>query len=196
MIVPAPLTTQLLQQKSQLDKKTASQKDLQQQLGTHYSIKESLEALQRDFAGYGDGTRILLTEGSADRQIFADLLKVSADLEVEGEAIGLHQNLEIAIFRIVQEALNNILKHAQASQVIVTARFLPRQTILEIRDNGKGFVVPQDASELAHSGSFGLMGLEERAQLFGGDISIQSARDEGTIVRVILPHKHATTSSG
>ncbi|OQY48290.1 MAG: hypothetical protein B6242_02725 [Anaerolineaceae bacterium 4572_78] len=121
---------------------------------------------------------------------------ISADLEVEGEAIGLHQNLEIAIFRIVQEALNNILKHAQASQVIVTARFLPRQTILEIRDNGKGFVVPQDASELAHSGSFGLMGLEERAQLFGGDISIQSARDEGTIVRVILPHKHATTSSG
>jgi len=81
------LNEQLLQQKSQLDKKTASQKELQQQLGTHYSIKESLEALQRDFAGYGDGTRILLTEGSADRQIFADLLKVSAELEVAVEMV-------------------------------------------------------------------------------------------------------------
>ncbi len=81
------LDDQLLQQKNLLDKKTLAQGELLQQLGTHYSIKESLESLQRDFAGYGDGTRILLTEGSGGRKIFADLLKVTADLEVAVEMV-------------------------------------------------------------------------------------------------------------
>ena len=81
------LNEQFLQQKNLLDKKTAVQNELQQQLGTHNSIKESLEALQRDFAGYGEGTRILLTEGSGKQQIFADLLKVSAELEVAVEMV-------------------------------------------------------------------------------------------------------------
>ena len=81
------LNEQFLQQKSLLDKKTAVQNELQQQLATHNSIKESLETLQRDFAGYGDGTRILLTKGSGKQQIFADLLKVSAELEVAVEMV-------------------------------------------------------------------------------------------------------------
>ena len=79
------LNAQLQQQKILLDKKTAIQKDLQQQLGTHSSIKESLESLQRDFAGYGEGTRVLLTEGFGKQQIFAELLKVSAEFEVAVE---------------------------------------------------------------------------------------------------------------
>ena len=78
---------QLLQQKNSLDKKTAAQNELQQQLGTHCSIKESLEALQHDFSGYGDGARILLQEGVGGKRIFADLLKVSAEFEVAVEMV-------------------------------------------------------------------------------------------------------------
>jgi signal transduction histidine kinase len=66
---------------------------------------------------------------------------------------------------------------------------LSRQIILEVRDNGVGFVVPKTTSDLARNGSFGLLGLEERASLFGGDISLYSAINQGTIIRVILPHK-------
>ena len=81
------LNDQLLQQKNLLDKRTAVQRELQQQLQTHYSIKESLEALQRDYAGYGDGARILLAEGSVCQRIFAESLKVPADLEVAVEMV-------------------------------------------------------------------------------------------------------------
>lgn len=114
---------------------------------------------------------------------------IEAHLHFEGEATGLSQDLEVAIFRITQEALNNIRKHAQATQVGVVVKFLPRQTVLEVRDNGVGFNVPETTSDLARNGSFGLMGLEERANLFGGDIAIQSALNQGTLIRVVLPHK-------
>ncbi len=114
---------------------------------------------------------------------------LSAQLHIEGEPVGLTPDMEVAIFRITQEILNNIRKHARASHVWVTIRFLPRQTLLEIRDDGEGFSVPENTADLARRGSFGLLGLQERANLFGGDISIQSAPAQGTIVRVILPHK-------
>ena len=114
---------------------------------------------------------------------------IAARLEIEGEAVGLSPDLETTIYRIVQEAISNIRKHAQATQVLVTVRFLPRQTILEVQDNGQGFEVPKSASDLAQKGSFGLLGMEERANLFGGDIAIQSAVGQGSIIRVILPHK-------
>lgn len=113
---------------------------------------------------------------------------IAVDLQIEGEAVGLSQDLEVSIYRIVQEALSNIRKHAQAAQVWVTVRFLPRQTIVEIRDNGIGFDVPKDTTDLARRGSFGLMGLEERAHLFGGDLILQSAPGQGAAVKVILPH--------
>lgn len=114
---------------------------------------------------------------------------ISAELETEGQAEGLSPDLETAIYRLVQESLSNIRKHAQATVVTVTVRFLPRQTILEIRDNGVGFKVPESTTDLARNGSFGLLGMEERANLFGGDISLESAINQGSIIRVILPHK-------
>lgn len=113
---------------------------------------------------------------------------ITTHLNIEGDAAGLAQDLEVAIFRITQEALSNIRKHARATKVWVTVRFLPKQSLLEVRDNGVGFEVPENTTDLVRGGSFGLMGLEERANLFGGDISFQSAPAQGTIVRVILPH--------
>jgi len=113
---------------------------------------------------------------------------ITTHLSIEGDAVGLAQDLEVAIFRTIQEALSNIRKHAHATEVWVTVRFLPKQSLLEVRDNGVGFEVPENTTDLVRGGSFGLMGLEERANLFGGDISFQSAPDQGTIVRVILPH--------
>ncbi len=81
------LSDQLAQQRELLDKETTRQNKLRQQLGNNHSIKESLTALQRNFEGYGDGTRILLKENSAGKNIFADLLKVSAEFEVAVEMV-------------------------------------------------------------------------------------------------------------
>ncbi len=79
------LNDQLILQKELQAEKAAIQNELRQKLGDKHSVKESLQALQRNFEGYGDGARILLTEKSAKQQIFADLLKVPADLEVAVE---------------------------------------------------------------------------------------------------------------
>ncbi len=113
--------------------------------------------------------------------------KIEATLDVEGEIGELFSDLEVAIYRIVQEALNNVKKHAQATQVKVVAQFTKNQIKLTVRDNGKGFEVPESFTDFASDGSFGVMGLQERAQLFGGSISIQSELDNGTIVRLVVP---------
>ncbi|MFQ5610659.1 MAG: cache domain-containing protein [Anaerolineae bacterium] len=129
--------------------------------------------------------------GRLERQRNLDVV-----FEVEGENEGLASDLEVALYRIIQEALNNVRKHAQASEVRIRLRFLPRQIVLEIKDNGVGFNVPQSTTDLARSGSFGLMGLQERAQLFGGDLIIRSAPGRGTTLRVVLRRKWDATYLG
>jgi len=115
--------------------------------------------------------------------------KLEVALTIEGSADGLPPEMEVAIYRIVQEALTNIRKHARASLVQIRAQFLPKQVVVTVRDNGVGFKVPTDVAELANQGNFGLMGLNERAQLFEGHVSIVSQPNEGTQVQVILPRR-------
>lgn len=107
-------------------------------------------------------------------------------LEVEGEPDGLPSDMEVAIYRVLQEALNNIRRHAQATRVNVTAQFTPEEIYLTVEDNGRGFVVPESITDFASAGSFGMMGLQERAQLFGGDVTIESQPYEGTTVRLVM----------
>lgn len=112
---------------------------------------------------------------------------IKVDLEIEGEIEGLSNDMEIAIYRILQETLNNIKKHADATEVEVMAQFTRRQIKLTVRDNGQGFEVPEAVTDLASNGSFGLMGLHERAQLFGGEITVKSQLSRGTTVQMIIP---------
>ncbi|MBI1877743.1 MAG: HAMP domain-containing protein [Chloroflexi bacterium] len=94
-----------------------------------------------------------------------------------------------AIASVLQEALNNVKKHADASEVEVLAQFGEKQIILTVQDNGCGFVVPDSITDFASSGSFGVMGLQERAQLFGGHIVVESQPLEGTTVRLVMPRR-------
>jgi signal transduction histidine kinase len=114
---------------------------------------------------------------------------IEAKLEVEGEISGLSADMEVAIYRILQEALNNVKRHAHATQVKVVAQVTKNQIKLIVRDNGRGFEVPEALTDFASNGSFGMMGLQERAQLFGGNISVQSGPNQGTIVRLTLPRQ-------
>jgi signal transduction histidine kinase len=112
---------------------------------------------------------------------------IEVNLNVDGEAEGLPADMEVAIYRILQEALNNVKKHAHATRVDVSAMFTAREIKLTVYDNGKGFEVPETLTDFASNGSFGMMGLQERAMLFGGNIYVHSALDEGTTVQLVMP---------
>jgi PAS domain S-box-containing protein len=99
----------------------------------------------------------------------------------------LHPDLEIVCFRIVQEALTNVTRHAQAQRVRVELRQREDELQLIICDDGVGFDVQAALDRAAHGASMGLLGLEERALLVGGQIEIESAPGRGTEIRACFP---------
>jgi signal transduction histidine kinase len=99
--------------------------------------------------------------------------------------IDLDEDQTVAIFRIVQESLTNVTRHAEASRVEITLSQSADDFIVEVRDNGKGF----DTTGAAKKKSFGLLGMRERAAVLGGTIAITSGRQQGTVISVHLPIK-------
>jgi two-component system sensor histidine kinase DegS len=93
----------------------------------------------------------------------------------------------VLLFRIVQEALSNIRRHAQASEVQVIAEFAEDRIKVTICDNGQGFELPGRLDDLPRSGKLGLAGMQERAQLLGGNIDVKSTLGKGTTVVIEVP---------
>jgi len=91
---------------------------------------------------------------------------------------------ELTLFRIVQEALRNVWKHSEASRAWVAVEFGDDKTVLTITDNGKGFELLERVEDLASVGKLGLAGMQERAQLIGGRLMLQSEPGKGTTVTV------------
>jgi signal transduction histidine kinase len=114
---------------------------------------------------------------------------IDVSLNVEGNPDELPPGMDVAIYRIVQEALVNIRRHAHASHAKVDAQFLDDEIVISVQDDGIGFDVPDETTDLISMGGLGLMGLEERAQLFGGQMSVTSQAGQGTTVCVLLPRK-------
>jgi two-component system sensor histidine kinase UhpB len=95
--------------------------------------------------------------------------------------------VELALYRMVQEALSNVARHAVATQSSVNITFTDREIRLEVCDNGKGFTVPKSPAEFAPGSHFGLLGLYERAELIGASLKIQSSPGQGTCLLICLP---------
>lgn len=106
--------------------------------------------------------------------------------EVSGTALGLAPEQELALYRITQEALANVFKHAQALQVRVELAFDERQARLEVSDDGIGFNPPASLADLAQQNHFGLMSMQERAWAAGGTLRIESAPGQGTRLNATL----------
>src|SRR5688572_32964783 len=101
----------------------------------------------------------------------------------------LRPDLETNLYRIAQEALNNIQKHARAKEVVISLGQTDGQVILTVQDNGVGFT-ERDEEEALHtteSGGFGLVGMRERAAIVGGHCEVESRAGEGTRVTVKVP---------
>jgi PAS domain S-box-containing protein len=112
-------------------------------------------------------------------------LDVQLDLMSDGQA--LPEPVRLALFRIYQQALNNVVHHAEANSVAIRLGLDPQQVILEIQDNGQGFHVPPRRITLVRQGHLGLAGIAERAESIGGQLDIVSAPGKGTLVRVVVP---------
>ena len=113
--------------------------------------------------------------------------KLKVTLEAMNDDQQLSENVRLALFRIVQEALNNTAQHARATLVSVRLALDNQMTKLEIMDNGRGFDHSENWISLAREGHYGLLGMSERADAIGARFQIQSAVDKGTSIRVLVP---------
>ena len=121
---------------------------------------------------------------SSSRQITQGT-NIQVEFETKGNVRTLPEFVEENLLRISQEALTNVIKHANASLVKIELEFGPQTVILQTTDNGQGFT-PENCFG-SRDGHFGLVGMSERAKRLGGQLHITSAPGAGTIVRVEIP---------
>jgi PAS domain S-box-containing protein len=169
-------------------------------------MKQNLSAPTSELADKLTEMQLLVDgRGAATRRISSDLrplilddlgLAAAAEWLVQNfkQRTGVHCELAIApglevgepratgVFRVLQESLTNIARHAQATQVEVNLELEDGKVVLTVEDNGRGF----DATAPRKAGSFGLLGIRERAALLGGEMTVQAAPGQGTRVELRL----------
>jgi len=118
-------------------------------------------------------------------QEFQERTRINCELTAEGEDINLDRDLTTAVFRILQEALTNVARHANATRVAVSLKKRDGRLVLQVGDNGKGITEKQ----VAHPRSFGLIGMRERARSWNGSVEIDGIAGKGTRVTVSIPLK-------
>jgi signal transduction histidine kinase len=117
-------------------------------------------------------------------------------VRIVGEPRPILPELELGLYRLAQESLSNVRRHAHAQHVVLSMIYGQDRLILEVEDDGIGFEVPDDPGAMLASGRLGLIGIHERARLFGGRATILSAPRQGTTVRVVIPLSTIVTRLG
>ncbi|MFC1999100.1 sensor histidine kinase, partial [Chloroflexota bacterium] len=170
---------------------TLSDQDIDFLKHTHELLNSGLTEVQRfsqdlrpsllDYLGLLTALRSLVHKAE-------DNYGLQIGLEVVGDERRFRPEVEILIFRIVQEALSNIGRHANATSANVKIELLNNKTIFSISDDGGGFDLPESVDDLPRSGKLGLAGIHERVLLLGGDLKVQSAPGVGTTITVEIPN--------
>lgn len=109
---------------------------------------------------------------------------INTEVIVSGEERKLRPEAEVIIFRITQEAMNNVRRHSGATEVKLSIDFAPGSVKITVQDNGKGFHLPSKISDFAAEGRLGLNGMYERAKLLDATFDIQSKPGDGTVVTI------------
>lgn len=127
----------------------------------------------------------------ASLRLLAEEMKMRNGLSCGVEIVGFERRIstepELALFRIVQEALHNVTKHTKATEATIRLTFGKERIKIDVIDNGDGFKLPDVLSNFARRGKFGLMSMNERANLLGGNFSVKSELDKGTTISVDIP---------
>ncbi len=166
--------------------------------GVRESVVRTLTGLRR--LSQGLRPRILDDHGLvAALEWLSDQMHAECGMKIQVESEDLLKDLplntQLLLFRIAQEALRNIARHAGASQAVVSVRSDGRKLSMTITDDGRGFEVPATLSDLAGSGRMGLAGMSERVRLLGGVLNIRSVLGQGSMVEVELPYSAADGAS-
>ncbi len=112
---------------------------------------------------------------------------VAIGVEANERAETLRPDTSITAFRIVQEAVNNTLRHASAARITVSVRADAKRLLLSVRDDGRGFDVAEALQRAANGRHLGLLGMRERVEAMGGQLEIESTVGQGTEVRASVP---------
>jgi signal transduction histidine kinase len=122
---------------------------------------------------------------------------IAVSLDLDPNLGRLPEAIELSIFRIVQEGLNNVRKHARASTVQICLKHTsPRMLMISIADNGRGLTGGFDLSALSARGHYGLLGISERVALLGGRLKLQNQAGSGLLLQVEIPHPRVEMPSG
>lgn len=120
---------------------------------------------------------------------------IEIDMDLDEDRSRLEVNTRLALYRIFQNAMSNVINHAQASRVRIEMHIDDSQILLRIADDGQGFVVPSSWMTMARKGHYGLLGATERAESVGGRLSVISEPGQGTTVVATVP-RHQAAGSG
>ena len=164
-------------------------------------VREQLEELWNQAGSIVQGVRRLsqdLRPAAIDRlgllpaiRWLADDVSKFSGIKTKVNVIGKEHRLPeegaIALYRIIQEALRNVWRHSGATRAGIIIEFHYKYTRITICDNGKGFTLPEQVSDLAKQGKLGLAGMQERVQLIGGTISVESVPGRGTTITIEAP---------
>ena len=141
------------------------------------AISRSLVPPSLSDLGFIDSVNDLIDSLRSTQALLIELDYFSFDEDL------LPENKRLALFRIIHEQLNNIIKHADAKQAIITLRWTEECITLQIKDDGKGFIKADKRKGL------GLSNITNRAELFGGKVEIITSPGAGCLLTVWLPHK-------
>ena len=123
-------------------------------------------------------------------KLLADFEKdtgIKTDFKLMGEPVEVKELVQIAVFRIIQEALNNIRRHSKSTEAAVKLEFMEKSMSLLIKDNGIGFNVEEVCDWREEDRCFGLIGMRERVELLQGYMDINSEKGQGTSIFVRIP---------
>jgi signal transduction histidine kinase len=209
------LLTELEQERKHLAREIHDQV-IQDLLGVNYQLEEieadgaGMPAVRDELADIRESIRMLIDNlrhicgdlrpptidslgvGAALRSCtrdWAERTGISLTLDLDSNLGRMPEAIELSIFRIVQEGLNNVHKHAGANAVQVCLKHTsPRTLMLSIADNGKGLEDGFDLSAFSAEGHYGLLGISERVALLGGRLKLQNQDGGGLLLQVEIPH--------
>jgi len=113
--------------------------------------------------------------------------QIDGRLEVSGNIRVLKPEVDVAIFRIIQEALNNVDRHSGASTACVRIEYLPELLKLSIQDDGIGFTLPKSVASYSREGKIGLLGMHQRARSLSSTLEVDTEIGKGTLILADIP---------
>jgi signal transduction histidine kinase len=162
---------------------TAMRTEVRELLSELRQVCAELRPPMLDTLGLGAALRALAEDWSAQHSVAVQL-----ELPPNATLRPLPGEVAVNLYRVVQEALSNVARHAAARRVTIRLDWENSRLALTVQDDGRGFAVPTSFHSLATQGHFGLAGMQERVELVGGALAIESAHGRGTTVRVVKEH--------